>query len=540
MTGYSRRTFVRNTAATVGVALAPPVLGEGVAVAVGAAGEEGVAETGALRVGPSDARYQGLASGVNLRWVGTPDHVRVVGSTDQVVQAVQEAVDRGQRIAVRSGGHCYEDFVTHADVRVVIDMSGMTGVFYDRERQAFAVEPGALLGTVYRSLYKGWGVTIPGGTCPTVGAGGHIAGGGYGPLSRLHGLTVDHLYAVEVVVVDADGNARKVVATREASDPNRDLWWAHTGAGGGNFGVITRYWLRSPNATGTDPSAMLPQPPAELLVSDISWSWSGMTEQSFTRLLKNFSRWHEKNSGADSVYAGLFSHLKPQHRSAGAFSMSTQIDASLPGAEGLLDDFLTAVNAGTGLTYQVNDRKKVPWLYAVTQWSGWVGGATARWKAKSAYLRRAFPDAQLKAFYRHMTRTDYDNPGGIVVLAGFGGRVNSVGASETAVPQRDSIIKMLYVSLWANPDEDAKHLQWIREFYRDVYGATGGVPRPDGVNDGCFINYVDADMADPSINDSGVPWHQLYFKDGYRRLQRVKGKWDPRGIFTHSMAIRNP
>ena len=44
--------------------------------------------------------------------------------------------------------------------------------------------------------------------------------------------------------------ARSVVATRESSDPNRDLWWAHTGGGGGNFGVVTRYWFRSPGAAG--------------------------------------------------------------------------------------------------------------------------------------------------------------------------------------------------------------------------------------------------------------------------------------------------
>ncbi|MFG2178778.1 FAD-binding oxidoreductase [Streptomyces abikoensis] len=539
MTGVSRRRFVQGAAVTGGAAMVGPVWGQTVAEAVRIPGG-GVAESAALSVTKADPRYPSLVSGVNLRWVGTPDAVRVVGSADQVVQAVQEAVDKGQPVAVRSGGHCYEDFVTRPEVRVVIDMSGMSGVTFDRDRRAFAVEPGATLGTVYRALFKGWGVTLPGGTCPTVGTGGHVAGGGYGPLGRLHGLIVDHLHAVEVVVVDAAGKARKVVATREPDDPNRDLWWAHTGAGGGNFGVVTCYWFRSPGATGTEPSALLPKPPAELLVSEVSWSWEGMTEAAFTRLLKNFSQWHEKNSAPGTPYAALFSHLTPQHRSAGSFAMNTQIDASVPDADKLLDAFLAAVNEGTGLTYRVGDRKRVPWLYAVTQWAGWVGGTTARWKAKSAYLRKAFPDAQVKAFYKHLTRTDYDNPGGLVVLSSYGGRINQVAAGDTAVAQRDSIVKLLYVSLWNEASEDAKHLAWIREFYRDVYAATGGVPRPGGVDDGAFINYVDADMADPAINDSGVPWHQLYFKDNYSRLQAVKAKWDPKNLFTHSMAIRKP
>jgi hypothetical protein len=45
---------------------------------------------------------------------------------------------------------------------------------------------------------------------------------------RQLGLAADYLYAVEVVTVDAEGRARPVVATREESDPHRELWWAHT------------------------------------------------------------------------------------------------------------------------------------------------------------------------------------------------------------------------------------------------------------------------------------------------------------------------
>jgi aclacinomycin oxidase len=69
-----------------------------------------------------------------------------------------------------------------------------------------------------------------------IGMGGHVAGGAFGFLCRQLGLAADYLHAVEVVVVDEQGRARAVVGTRDASDPYHDLWWAHTGAGGGNFG----------------------------------------------------------------------------------------------------------------------------------------------------------------------------------------------------------------------------------------------------------------------------------------------------------------
>jgi FAD/FMN-containing dehydrogenase len=100
----------------------------------------------------------------------------------------------------------------------------MTSIYYDPDMGAFAVESGATLGEVYRKLFLGWGVTIPAGISPNIGVGGHVLGGAFGYLCRQHGLAADHLYGVEVVVVDETGTARSVVATLDPSDPNRDLW----------------------------------------------------------------------------------------------------------------------------------------------------------------------------------------------------------------------------------------------------------------------------------------------------------------------------
>ncbi|CAM5624445.1 FAD-linked oxidase [Streptomyces xanthochromogenes] len=248
----TRRRFVKRTATGVGVAAVGTGLGAGIFAppAATAAGEStGSTAFGPVTVASTDSRYADLRRGTNQRFEGNPESIRLVGSTSQVVAAVQSAVSAGKKIAVRSGGHCYEDFVANAAVKVVIDLSAMNAVGFDSGRNAFVIEAGAKLGQVYERLFKGWGVTVPGGACPTVGAGGHIQGGGYGALSRRYGLISDHLYAVEVVVVDRTGTAKAVVATREAGDPNRDLWWAHTGGGGGNFGVVTRYWMRAPGAT---------------------------------------------------------------------------------------------------------------------------------------------------------------------------------------------------------------------------------------------------------------------------------------------------
>lgn len=163
------------------------------------------ATTPPSRIRPRDAAYAELAGRGNRRYQGRPEVIRPVSTTDQVVTAVQEAVDAGHRLAARSGGHNLEDFVDDHQVHTVIDASRMRHIGYDADRRAFVVEPGVMLGELYRRLAEGWGVILPAGLYPGVGVGDHLAGGGYGYLSRLHGLAVDHLQAVEVVVVPPTG-----------------------------------------------------------------------------------------------------------------------------------------------------------------------------------------------------------------------------------------------------------------------------------------------------------------------------------------------
>ncbi|MFG1976688.1 FAD-binding oxidoreductase [Nonomuraea fuscirosea] len=545
----SRRRLLAGAGVVAGGALGAGVTGMAMADAVakatgsagGALGPGGAEEFGPVRIRPGDPRYDGLLRGNNFRFAGRPDEIRVIGSTDQVVRAVTEAVRAGRRIAVRSGGHCFENFTADPAVRTLIDLSPMDAVGYDPKMKAFAVEPGATLGQVYRTLFKGWGVTIPGGSCPAVGAGGHFAGGGYGALSRRYGSVVDHLYGVEVVVVGADGAARAVVATREPGDPNRDLWWAHTGGGGGNFGVVTKYWLRSPGATGSDPAGLLPASPAEMLERVVAWAWEGMTEAAFTRLVRNFGTWHEHNSAPGSRSAGVYAILLLPHRSAGYLSLAVQIDAGLPGADGLVNEFVAAVTAGTGLAPIVDTRGTTPWLHRMT-WpgTGEAGDATARrYKNKAAYLRRSFTDRQLAAVHRNLTGAAGNDRSGLLLI-GYGGQVRAVAPEATAVAQRDVVMKAVYYTTWADAADDASGLAWVRGFYRDVYARTGGVPVPGEVDDGSYINYPDVDLIDPEWNTSGVPGRTLYYKDNYPRLQRIKARWDPRGVFRHALGIELP
>jgi FAD/FMN-containing dehydrogenase len=507
-----------------------------------------------------DLRYAELTQGLNLRWVAHPDQVRLVTCAHHVTEVVQEAVDRALRITIRSGGHCYEDFVYNGETKIVLDLSELDEISLDPQHDAISVGAGASLSDVYDALYRIWGVTIPGGSCATVCAGGHIVGGGYGLLSRLHGLTVDHLFGVEVVVVDEKGQAQLVVATRDPADPHHDLWWAHTGGGGGNFGVVTRYLLRSPGVTGSDPTTLLPRPPAEVYLSSVALDWAQVDRESFTRLLRNFGTWHEEHSGVDSEYAGLFGLLKlnkqtrdPEGNPTGQIALLTQMDATRPDSATLLADYLAAVFEGvraerTAWTERVGEHEPLPghteplklrWL-AITQQ---LGGApkSSRADYKSAYHRYGHTDEQIAATYEWLTTPDYNNPNALAQVDSYGCQVNAVATDATAVPQRDSVLKIQYQTYWDDPAEDAEHLAWIRGMYQDIYSATGGVPAPDPASntDGCFVNYPDIDLSDPEFNPDW-PWSTLYYKDSYPRLQAVKQRYDPTNVFHHTQSVEAP
>src|SRR3954468_17475743 len=192
------------------------------------------------KIGPRGPRDEAvLDKQFNKRYRAKPDYICLARSNAEVVAAVSDAVREGRRLVVTSGGHCLEGFVSDPDVRVIIDLSGMKAIYHDRERNAIAVESGATVGETFKALADNWGTVIPLGEYPGVGIGGHVLGGAFGFLCRQLGLAADYLFGIEVVTVDGRGQARVVVATREDAGDLHDLWWAHTGGGGGNFGIVT-------------------------------------------------------------------------------------------------------------------------------------------------------------------------------------------------------------------------------------------------------------------------------------------------------------
>jgi hypothetical protein len=94
------------------------------------------------------------------------------------------------------------------------------------------IEPGARWMDVAAFLAP-YGWALSSGDYGGVGVGGLATAGGIGWLARQHGLTIDHIRAVDMVL--ADGS---LVHASDTENP--DLFWAVRGAGG-NFGIVTAF-----------------------------------------------------------------------------------------------------------------------------------------------------------------------------------------------------------------------------------------------------------------------------------------------------------
>jgi len=498
--------------------------------------------TATSTVTPSDPQYPDVTVAVNPRFTASPQYVYVVDDPSEIAPLVAAAWKAKANLTVRSGGHCFENFVYNSSVNRIIDMSNMKRIYYDPTVNAIAVEPGVITQELHKKCATTWGTVIPGGNCYSVGMGGHVAGGGWGWLVRRNGLIVDHLYAVEVVTVDAYGNTHTILATNNPSDPNYQLWWAHTGGGGGNFGVVTRYFFRSPGATGTDPRHLLPPAPTGILSNVLVWDWSTVTQADFAGIINNYANWHIAHSSPTDASKNLTSVMQAFHKSGQQIALLTAIDAGTPNAQSLLNSFITSMTSGV-VAPVASITSPMTWL----QWTKWAGSTeklltdpTLRAKYKSAYFKTPPTAAQIATLYGNLTDPTINNPNINLNISPYGGATGAVPDSATAIPHRTALFKVLWSVQWTDPAQDAVNIAWARNSYKAVFASTGGVPTPNANTDGCYINYVDADMGDPTINTSGTSWSELYYKGGYAQLQAVKKKYDPTNFFHHAMSVELP
>ena len=138
-------------------------------------------------------------------------------------------------VAVHGGGHS-SNGSSSTNGGLVIDLRKMRKVTVEPEKQTVLAQGGTIWADIDTATAE-FGLAVVGGTVNHTGVGGLTLGGGYGWLTGRHGLTIDSL--LEVTIVLADGSIKKASAYE-----NSDLFWAVRGAGQ-SFGVVVEFMFQA-------------------------------------------------------------------------------------------------------------------------------------------------------------------------------------------------------------------------------------------------------------------------------------------------------
>jgi hypothetical protein len=148
---------------------------------------------------------------------------------------------RGQKegeglFAIRGGGHSPVSGAASIKGGVMIDLSHFAEVEPSEDGSSVAIGAGAKWGAVSKVL-DAKGLAVVGGRNSDVGVGGLTLGGGLSFFSPRFGMACSNVISYEVVL--ASGS---ITTASESNNP--DLWRCLKG-GSNNFGIVTRFTVRS-------------------------------------------------------------------------------------------------------------------------------------------------------------------------------------------------------------------------------------------------------------------------------------------------------
>ncbi|GGO87354.1 FAD-binding oxidoreductase [Wenjunlia tyrosinilytica] len=410
---------------------------------------------------------------------------------EDVAECLRFARSTGTPFTVRSGGHSYAGWSTGRGL--VVDVSELSSISVSGGTATIGA--GAKLMSVYDRL-AARGVTVPAGSCPTVGISGLALGGGHGVVSRAYGLTCDSLSGAEVVL--ADGRIAQVSANRD-----KELFWALRGAGNGNFGVVTELRFTT-------------HPAPDCVTFSLTWPWA--------RAAETARAWQEWLTSAPDR---LWTHLVLKAGTGGRPTVS--VGGLHLGDEGDLYNHLDRLSdrAGAPTTSSVTTRtylKAMYYMAGCSETAVCLRQTAAPYTGRSHFHPGPLSSDALATLTDRIGRLRGLPAGGegSVQLSALGGAVNRVGAHETAFVHRNSFLLGQYLVSWprdASKSAVNRSTSWL--------DATHSALRPYTRGE-AYQNYTD-----PGLRD----WRQAYYGDNLPRLEKAKATYDPDRLFRFPQAI---
>jgi hypothetical protein len=483
---------------------------------------------------PSSPTYAALLNSSihNLRFalpgVGKPAAIILPSSKRGLRAAVLCARAASLAVRVRSGGHSYEGLSYTTENRVpfaVVDLAVLRRVRVDARSATAWAEAGATIGELYHAVgTASRTLALPAGSCSTIGLGGIVSGGGFGLLSRKHGLAADNV--LDAVLIDPSGN----VLTRDTMGD--DVFWAIRGGGGGSWGVVYAWKLR-----------LVPVPDT---VTVFSVSRTGPVEL----VAGLVHRWQFVGpSLPDDFYLSVYLPTGGGSSSDGNVSVSFSAQVLAPKRRAMA----VLRRSFPELRLSEKELAETSWLNATAQFAGLATaadlpdrqlGSEQYSKGKSDYVRSPISRHAMADIVRYLATGPSD--GGYVILDPYGGAMSRIGSGATPFPHRaGTLYGVQYQVYW---DEDAgagaAAVGWIRSLHAFMTPHVSNAPR------GAYVNYLDLDLgtndwmaaaggsSEAAVARARASWGAAYFGgDNFDRLVRAKTAVDPGNVFNNAQSI---
>ncbi|WP_291993623.1 FAD-binding oxidoreductase [Candidatus Accumulibacter sp. ACC003] len=409
-------------------------------------------------------------------------------SSEQIVQAVNFARQQQLLVSIRGGGHNIAGNAV-CDDGLMIDLSPMKKVEVNATTRRATVEPGCTLAD-FDAAAQAHGLATPLGINSTTGVAGLTLGGGFGWLSRKHGMSIDNLVAADVVT--ADGSQ-----VHASESENADLFWGLRG-GGGNFGVVSRFEFH-----------LHPVGP-NVLSGLIAFPF----EQAKT-VLTRFARFTE--TMPDELNVWMVTRKAPPLPFLPAEVHGTEIvvlalcHAGDP-ADGEkliapLRDF------GTVLGEHVGVQPYAAWQQAFDPLL--TPGARNYWKSHNF---TQLSDGAIDTIVEYAGTLP--SPQCEIFIGTIGGQTTRVAPEAMAYSSRDANYVMNVHGRWESAADDQRCIAWAREFF---------VKAQPFASTGAYINFLTQEESERIAFAYGAT---------YQRLQQIKKKYDPSNLFRMNQNIK--
>lgn len=430
-------------------------------------------------IGPDDPRYDEARAVYNAMIDKHPVLVVRCADVADVIQGVNFARQQGLAIAVRGGGHNAAGLGT-CDGGVVLDLGMMKSVDVDPRTRRVRVGGGATWGDVNHAT-QAFGLGVPAGVISTTGVGGLTLGGGFGYISRAHGLTIDKLISADMVLA----NGTFVTAS---ADQHADLFWAIRG-GGGNFGVVTSFEFAA------HPIGMVT---AGVLLYDLDKA------KALLQLYRDFIRSAPRELG---IFFGYLMtppapFIPEELQLKNMAKMIVCYDGDEVEANRILEPFLAMEPA-------LNLVSRMPF----DTWNSlfdalFPPGRHDYWKAD--YVTD-LGDEMIDVHLQYGPRMP--NPSSIMHIYSVNGAIQDVGQTETAYSYRDANFVHVILVTDDEPSNMPNHIDYARAYWDGLHAFSAG---------GAYVNFM---------MDEGADRVRATYRGNYPRLQQVKAKYDPDNLF---------